>query len=395
MISSSQESILIVEDEPDIAAVLKLHLEDVGYATAWAGDGEIALTMLSDDSYALALVDIRMPRMGGFELLQRISEGGCCDTSLIMMTAHGSEDLAVQCMKMGAVDYFTKPFDLDDMLQRVDRALLNRRTLLEKRRLEQEKDDFFYMLSHDLKNPIAAVIGSIDITREGRLGPVNREQEEYLQSAIDSCNDVVTMIDNLLDLQRFEVGRMPLRLRRQQIAETAEYAVSRLKRSAEHEGISLICVTENELPDVVIDTAVMKRVFSNLISNAIKFTPEGGSITLSCGAITAGVLSELQLPGSVGLPSILSKSHGVIRCSVRDTGDGIPADEIGRIFERYTQSRATRDREQGGAGLGLAFCRMAIESFGGIIWAESIEGAGSEFIILLPTPAAEITEETP
>ena len=168
--------------------------------------------MLKGGGFSLALMDIKMPGMNGVEVLKRIREAGL-DVAVIMMTAHGSEDLVVECMTSGAVDYISKPFSLDDTLQRVERAIVNRRMLLGKNRLEQEKEDFFFMLSHDLKNPITAVIGSIDIMREGRLGPVNPEQVEYLQSAIDSCNEVVAMIDNLLDVQRFETGRMPVVIR--------------------------------------------------------------------------------------------------------------------------------------------------------------------------------------
>ena len=175
MIQKSPEKVLIVEDEPDIAFALKLALEGSGYCTSWAGDGEKALAILQDDSeYNLMLLDIRMPGIDGVEVLKRTKSTGR-DIAVIMMSGHGSEELAVECMKIGAEDYISKPFVLDDMLMRVERALAHRLAVLDKIRLEQEKDDFFLMLSHDMKNPMAAVIGSIDIMREGRLGPVNRQ----------------------------------------------------------------------------------------------------------------------------------------------------------------------------------------------------------------------------
>jgi len=377
------DRILIVDDEADIAAILKLHLEDSGYATAWAGNGQVALQMLKDGGFSLALMDVKMPGMSGVEVLKRISESGL-DASVIMMTAHGSEDLVVECMTSGAVDYISKPFSLDDTLQRVDRALANRRMLLDKKRLEQEKEDFLYMLSHDLKNPITVVIGSIDIMREGRLGPVNTEQVEYLQSAIDSCNEVVGMIDNLLDVQRFEAGRMPVVLRPHSPAALAAAAVDRFSKAAEHEGMELTLDTDGDTTEIAVDRGLMNRVFANLLVNAVKFTPAGGSIKVSCRCVRNSAARRIRIPVYFVPPAGFASRHCFVRISVKDTGNGIPHEDLDHIFERYTQSHNAVGRERGGAGLGLAFCKMAVESFNGIIWAESEAGVGSEFIILLP-----------
>ena len=377
------DRILIVDDEPDIAVVLKLHLEDAGYITAWAGNGNAALQMLHEGEFSLVLTDIKMPGMSGVDLLNRICESGVT-ASVIMMTAHGSEDLAVECMKSGAVDYFCKPFSLEDMLQRVERALDHRRTLQENTRLEQEKDDFFFMLSHDLKNPITAIIGSIDIMREGRLGPVNPEQVEYLQSAIDSCHDVVSMIDNLLDVQRFESGRMPVSIRPQKPWLLAAAVVERFRRAAESEEIVLTLAGSEDTPEVAVDKNLMTRVFANLLVNAMKFTPAGGTIDMSCCCIDNSEAHRVRIPVYVVVPAGFVQRSCFVRISIKDTGYGIPQEDLGRIFERYTQSQNASDREKGGAGLGLAFCKLAVESFNGIIWAESEDGIGSEFIILLP-----------
>lgn len=383
MAPQKPDRILIVDDEADIAAILKLHLEDSGYLTAWAGNGQSALQMLKDGGFSLALMDIKMPGMNGVDVLNRVREAGL-DVAVIMMTAHGSEDLVVECLTSGAVDYIGKPFSLDDMLQRVERALANRQMLLAKNRLEQEKEDFFFMLSHDLKNPITAVIGSIDIMREGRLGAVNPEQVEYLQSAIDSCNEVVTMIDNLLDVQRFESGRMPVVIRPLKPADIATTAVERFSKAAEHEGIELSLDLDGDTTEIAVDRNLMVRVLANLLVNAIKFTPEGGKIQLSCRCIRNNAAHRIRIPVYFVPPVGFASRQCFVRISVKDTGNGIPHEDLDHIFERYTQSHNATGRERGGAGLGLAFCKMAVESFNGIIWAESETGVGSEFIILLP-----------
>jgi two-component system, sensor histidine kinase and response regulator len=377
------ERILIVDDEADIAAILKLHLEDSGYFTAWAGNGQAALQMLKEGEFTLALMDVRMPGMNGVEVLNRIRAEGL-DVSVIMMTAHGSEDLVVECMTSGAVDYISKPFSLDDTLQRVQRAIANRLMLRTKNRLEQEKEDFFFMLSHDLKNPITAVIGSIDIMREGRLGPVNSEQVEYLQSAIDSCNEVVAMVDNLLDVQRFETGKMPVVIRPQHPAEIMAAAVGRFSKAAEHEGIALTLEKDSETTEIAVDKNLLGRVLANLLVNAIKFTPEGGAINVSCRCVRNSAADRIRIPVYFVPPAGFANRRCFVRISVKDNGTGIPHEDLDHIFDRYTQAHNAVSRERGGAGLGLAFCKLAVESCNGIIWAESEAGVGSEFIILLP-----------
>ncbi|MBT1071317.1 ATP-binding response regulator [Pelotalea chapellei] len=375
--------ILITDDEADIALILKLHLEDQGYETAWAKDGETCLAMLAKDTYSLLLLDIRMPGMSGVEVLEKTRQSGC-DTAVVMMTAHGSESLAVDCMKKGAQDYVAKPFDLNDLLQRVERAVENRITLLEKQRLEQEKDDFVSMLSHDLKNPITAVIGSIDIMREGRLGAINPEQAEYLQSAIDSCNEVVSMIDNLLDIHRFEAGRMPMKIRPENIHEIISSLTGRLTMLAQREEVKLTVQLGSDLPTMDVDRRALTRVIGNLLGNAFKFTPVDGEVKLSCHTISSSSVEELEIPPyAISQSPTLLDSDRLLCLSVKDTGSGIPEEDLESIFDRFVQSRQS-SRAQGGAGLGLAFCKLAVQNLGGIIWVKSAIGSGSEFMILLP-----------
>ncbi len=371
------EHILIVDDEPDIALTLKLHLEESGYLTSWAADGEAGLNLLHCNGYSLVLLDVCMPGISGVEVLKRLRADNL-DTAVIMMTAYGNENLVAECMKAGAADYVSKPFDIDDLLHRMERAIDNRRTLKEKLLLEQEKEDFVFMLSHDMKNPITAVIGSIDIMREGRLGPVNPEQTDYLQSAIESCNEVVNMIDNLLDMQRFSTGKMQTRITPVNPHTLLADAVKRFSPAAEREHITMTLAASSSVPEIAVDSAVMNRVIANLLVNALKFTPDGGSITLSCRCIENSERHHIRVPVYAKTPA------GFFCICVSDNGSGIPPNELSNIFARYVQAGNASTRSRGGAGLGLAFCKKAVESFNGCIWAESEEGVGSKFIILLP-----------
>jgi signal transduction histidine kinase len=377
------DKILIVDDESDIAVILRLHLEEAGYTTSWAADGESGLSLLQSGNYALVLLDVRMPGINGVEVLQRIRKIGL-DTAVIMMTAHGNENLVTECMKAGAADYVAKPFDAEDLLNRIERAIGNRRAQLEKLRFEKEKDDFFFMLSHDLKNPITAALGSIDIMREGRLGPINAEQEDYLQSAIESCEEIIAMIDNLLDLKRFESETMQPRIKSADPQLLITALIKRFTPAAERENIKLTFDAGQNVPEVAVDTALMTRVLANILTNAFKFTPEEGSITLSCSCVENSDLHRTRIPVYAAIPPGFSDLDCLVRISIKDTGNGIPSKDLNIIFNQYVQSHSSVSRVRGGAGLGLAFCKLTIESFHGCIWAESENGEGSEFIILLP-----------
>ena len=382
-VQKPSEKILVVSDQADNAGVIAQQLLEAGFATTWVGDDAAAISALESEDFSLALLDVMTPKANGIEVLSHIRDTGK-NTAVIMMTSGCNENLAVEHVKGGVVDYLSKPFTADDMLQRVMRAIANRRVLLEKQRLEQEKDDFVSMLSHDMKNPLTAVIGSIDIMREGRLGPVNEEQAEYLHAAIDSCNEVIAMIDNLLDIHRFEAGRMQMNLTVHGAAEILRTVTRRFKRIAEHDGIRLKERLSHEMPKIAVDKNAFSRVIANLLANAVKFTPEGGEIIVSCLCQKDTEMPWERLPAYVNLPEGFADQGCHVRVSVRDTGSGISADDLGLIFERYVQSRSGVGRERGGAGLGLAFCKMAVEECGGVIWAESEAGDGSEFTILLP-----------
>jgi signal transduction histidine kinase len=392
MPTKTVRNILIVDDEPEIGRTLEEFLASEGFAVSLVCDGATALDMLIlEKNITLVLLDINMPGLGGITVLKHIQATGS-DTAVIMMSGYGSEELAVECMRNGAEDYISKPFAFEDLLQRIERAHAHRSAQIEKRLLQQEKEDFILMLSHDMKNPLTAAIGSIDIIREGCLGPVNIEQKEYLQAGIDSCNEVVTMIDNLLDIRRFEAGKLPFVLLPHTVHELISTVVAQYSQTARHDGIELTLALESCTAEIAVDKSAFKRVIGNLLGNSLKFTPEEGSITVSCRCISGHSAHALNIPVYVALPPGFLETGCYVRVAVGDTGSGIAPDELERIFERFTQLSRRTGRERGGAGLGLAYCKLAMESFHGTIWAECATGEGSEFVVLLPCCAEKTSD---
>lgn len=325
------------------------HTAECAEACNLLPDKRFDLILLGSPSHAECL-----PPLG------KLRELGC-DPAVIALLDANEEGRYIACLKEGAVDCMMAPFSADELIKRMERGMALKA-------LDREKQDFVSMLSHDLKNPITAVIGSVDLVREGRLGPVNSEQAEYLMAAIDSCNEVVAMIDNLLDIHRFEAGKIQLRKTTVNLADLVRQVTSSYRGVAQAADLHLNVIIDDDVPELLLDRDKFSRLLGNLLSNSARFTPEGGEITVTC---SQGISADSDL---------------AIVLSVKDTGDGIPANDLPLIFDRFVQARHHGSRGGGGSGLGLAFCKMTVEAHDGTISASSREGHGSEFIVTLPVP---------
>ncbi len=291
--------------------------------------------------------------------LDHLLETGKQGVAVIALLDSNEKERYLACHKQGALDCLMAPFSPEQLIKSIERCLAIKS-------LERDKRDFLSMLSHDLKNPITAAIGSIDLVREKRLGSINREQASYLLSAIESCNEVVAMIDNLLDIQRFEAGKMVFHKRPVNLSDLTQQVLNGFKGVFKHAQINLNTSLEENLPLICLDKNKFSRVIANLLTNAVKFTPVGGEISVFC---CCGVSEESKL---------------IQILKIKDNGEGITATDLPNIFNRFIQARNQPGRGNGGAGLGLSFCKIAVEAHQGTITAESREGVGSEFTITLP-----------
>jgi two-component system phosphate regulon sensor histidine kinase PhoR len=235
--------------------------------------------------------------------------------------------------------------------------------LTEMRRLEMVRRDLVSNISHELRTPLAGLKAVVDTLRDGALEdpPAARRFLDRIETEVDALTQ---MVQELLELSRIESGQVPLRLVPTALADLVIPPVSRLQPQAERGGLSMTVDLaspgeEPGLPYVLADAERVREVVTNLVHNAIKFTPAGGQVTIS-----AHVAGEEVI------------------ISVQDTGTGIPADDLPRIFERFY--KADRARSGGGTGLGLSIARHIVQGHGGRIWAESVEGRGSIFYFSLP-----------
>ena len=234
------------------------------------------------------------------------------------------------------------------------------------------KDKILSNVSHELKTPLTALHGFITILQEGIAGEVNEEQKEYLDIAMRNTMQLNKMIGDLLDATRSESGKLTFSFEVAPITSVAEDIVKVFTNPAARKGIQLKNRIPDELPDVYMDVSRVRQVLINLVDNALKFTPEGGSVTLEA--------------------KIHEKTGKHILFTVSDTGIGISVEDMERLFARLYQVKNDTEDARKGLGLGLYISKAIIEAHNGSIWIESKKDKGSRFLFTLPIEDEEQTE---
>jgi two-component system, sensor histidine kinase and response regulator len=376
--AATRASILVVDDTIENLRLLASMLNGQGYEVRPVTNGKQALAAIERDPPDLILLDISMPEMDGYEVCRRLMTlERCRDIPVIFLTAQSEMDSRVKAFNVGGVDYITKPFQLEEVFARI-RTHLRLRKLqaeLEERNrhlqennarlteLEKLRDDLIHMVVHDMRSPLSNIQIRLDmLVADLPEGSLERRDMEAVRS---STRELVEMTRQLLDINRMEQRNMPLELAEQGLGPIAEQALAEMATLAEVCRVRL----ENRVPDVRArcDEAIVRRIFTNLLSNAIKHAPKE----------TAVVMEAAEQGGSV-------------RVSVSDRGPGIPLASRTRIFRKFEQLEARKNKQYHSVGLGLAFCRLAVEAHGGQIGVEDGVEQGSRFWFTLP--AADLRE---
>ena len=368
--------VLLVDDDEDDYLLTKALFADIspdGYEIEWLNSFEKAVGLGAPDRFDICLLDYRLGTNTGLDLLSelRAQEYRC---PIILLTGQGDREIDNLAMKAGAADYLVKGQINADGLERSVRYAIQQRESAEERVnliREQEararaesanraKDEFLATLSHELRTPLNVMLGWAQLLKK------NGRNEEIYDRAIDAIERSARMqtqlVDDLLDIARISNDSLQLTMRTLDLASVIEPATNGLRPLAEDRDISLIVNLTQEACVMVGDQDRLQQVVNNLVSNAIKFTPVRGSVTLT-----------------------LEKSGRRCAISVTDTGKGIEAEFLPFIFDRYAQSEDTKSSRKGGLGLGLAIARRIVEMHGGVIRAASDgESKGSTFTVELP-----------
>jgi signal transduction histidine kinase/DNA-binding response OmpR family regulator len=229
------------------------------------------------------------------------------------------------------------------------------------RELDGLKSQFFANISHELRTPLTLTLGPLQDALDGRFGGLHGDLAEQLEVAARNARRLLSLVDQLLDVARLDAGRLRLRLRRGDLAAAVRQRVEAFLPLAERQGIELSLGAPSEPVEVWFDEVQIEKVLDNLLGNALKFTPRGGVVHVEVSPLDDGRVSV----------------------SVQDSGPGIPADQLERVFERFYQVEATARRRWPGAGIGLALARQLVEMHRGTITAESAGGEGARFTVTL------------
>ena len=365
--------ILVVDDDINNRDVLSRRLARQGHEVRTASNGAEALRMIGEGAFDLVLLDIMMPDMDGYEVLAKIKgDKRLQNIPVIMISALNEVQSVVRCLEAGAEDYVAKPFNATLLKARIGASLEKKRgrdreTLLFEQLKENYKhlqvveklrDDMRNMIVHDLRTPLTAVIVGVDMLAE--QGGLSDMQQEMIDIAVNGGKTLLGMINDLLDVEKMESGATQLHYEALSALTLVKAATEQLASLAKEGEATLVMEVPADLPPFAGDSGKLSRTLVNLIANAIKFT-RAGTITITAALDGADM-----------------------RFAVRDDGTGIPETAFERIFEKFGQLDS---RSRVGTGLGLAFCKLAVEAHGGRIAVESVVGSGSTFTFTIPVVA--------
>lgn len=393
---SKKHSILIVDDEEINIKVLERFLSPDGYNIITARNGAEALELLKNFAdIDLLILDLMLPDMLGYEICSLLREEySMFQLPILMLTADNRPESLVVSFECGANDYLTKPVDKLELISRVktlitlkesvkealllkekvidankkvelleDNVIKSENKLSEILEYDKLKTEFFANISHELRTPLNVIWSTLQLIEVLK----NNNQlemcmkKDYHGVMKQNCLRLIRLINNLIDITKIDGNYLTLELYNQNIVSVIEDIVMSVVNYAESHEITLVFDTDVEEKIMAFDSDKMERIILNLLSNAIKFTPKGGEID-----VTINDLGDY------------------IRISVKDTGVGIPKEELSNIFERFTQVDKSLSRQNEGSGIGLSLVKSLVALHNGNIYVKSEYGFGSEFVIELP-----------
>ncbi|KAF3889946.1 MULTISPECIES: response regulator [Nostocales] len=254
----------------------------------------------------------------------------------------------------------------------------------DRKQVEKMKNEFVSVVSHELRTPLTSIHGSLGMLASNLIKPDSEQGKRLLQIAVDSTERLVRLINDVLDIERIESGKVKMEKQTCNVSELIKEAVNIIQPLADKAGVTLSISSINQ--NVWADLDRIVQTLTNLLSNAIKFSTPGSTVWLSAEITDGGILSP---------SSLASPSSPQILFTVRDTGRGIPSDKLDSIFERFQQVDSSDSRNHEGTGLGLAICRSIVQQHSGRIWVESTLGKGSSFYFTLPVSSSSPVSISP
>lgn len=367
----TKAKVLVVDDHPQNRAVAQAALEDEGYQVILASTGEDGILAFEAEHPDCILLDVRMPGMDGLTVCARIrSLPGGADTPIVFLTALRDVDTFDRALSVGGSDFLTKPVRLTELVIRVQAVLKLRSMSAELReqvelirrqrdalmRLELQKERLMAFVVHDLKNPVNSMdLHAQLLLRDHELPPRARASAQHIR---EEARSLLRLVLNLLDISRSDEGSLSPRYHPVDLEALSTEVLDGLDVQARAARVTV--KRSIDVQTIRADPDLLRRVIENLLDNAIRHAPEDSEIQLSA-----------------------VRQDGSMELRVADSGPGIPREMRDKIFERFLQLEMNERVTRTGRGLGLAFCKLAVEAHGGTIWVEDAM-PGALFCVRLP-----------
>ncbi len=336
---------------------------DVSFVVDEADSGEAALEKIRRAPPDILLLDHKMPGISGLEVLDQLA-GMSIDMLTIMITAYASIETAVSATKRGAYDFLAKPFTPDKLKSTIRKAAARLVLAKQARKLAEEKRqirfEFIRVLGHELKAPLNAVSGYLELLQSHSLGPEVQKYDEMVARSLDRMEGMRKLIADLLDMTQIESGRKNRQLAAVDVAEIARAALDAVRPEAARQGVT-VCLQDNGPVAMTADRREMEMIFNNLLSNAVKYNRPQGRVDVRLARSAAGQLS--------------------IR--VADSGIGMTAEESVQLFDEFVRIKNDKTLHILGSGLGLSIVKKIALLYDGDATVESRPDAGSTFTVVL------------
>jgi signal transduction histidine kinase len=363
---AKKQTVLVVDDDTRDREALRDELVKEGYRVVEALTGDDALARFAEIDPDLILLNIMMPGTNGIEVCRRLSsDPETAHIPVLFVTSQRRREVRLEGIAAGALDFILKPVDIADLRIRVRNAAQMKALYDESEErflrisdLETHRDALVHMIIHDLRGPLTSIRGNLDLLKMTMGDEAGSDLEESLKSCIKGADSMNGMIRSILDVSKLESKTLELDLEElelRSLVESARDSLGPVAFKVEIEGLS------SQPVRLRCDSELVSRVLVNLLSNALDHSPEEASVVVE-----------------------VSGDADSARVAVRDRGPGIPAEFQEQIFEKFAQVSGNQKRRKASVGLGLAFCKLAVEAHGGRIGVESADGAGSEFWFQLP-----------
>src|SRR5690348_11058336 len=362
--------VLLIEDNPRDADLVRLRLVESNPAVDVACVNRLAdgLESLKRELPSLVLLDLNLPDSQGAETFRKVLEKAP-EVPVVILSGQDDQALAIKALHQGAQDYLVKGGLTSSDLDRAMRYAVERQALLRSLEMSRKqqlefKDQFLSHVSHELRTPLTCIHQFVSILLDGLAGELRTEQREHLETAMRSVNQLRHMIGDLLEATRAESGKISIVPRCMSVQDSIKQTAAMFRAAAEKKRVGVELGIDTRTPLVYADPGRTSQVLTNLLDNAIKFTPPDGSVVITTRLFET------------------DPEFGYV--SVGDTGQGISNEGRSLIFERLYQNSNSIDDSRKGLGLGLYIAKQLVERSGGRIWVESQPQQGSVITVTLP-----------